>query len=269
MGKKRKSQRQAAEPTGPKELDAPDARLGPINSYRDIADEQDEYFDKILLDDEPKSKRLRREEQEDEFLQPSDEEVLGDSDDSDEDADEDDYARRDSEQRRKGKGGDDSDEEEERPEDEADEGWFGSSRQEWYNADKLETEEAALEEEAEARRIQKKKLAKMSEADFIFDDEEWLAPTADARDGEDIVTETLKDIEITDALSPEERYRLLKTRYPEFDHLQNEFQELQPLLAEYQKAAEGKAGKSLEVIRYWILGAYVAALASYIVFFFL
>jgi len=261
MAKKRKVARPAG-PAGPKDLDPADARLKGVTTFADIADEQEQYFldqDKILLEDEPRSKRLRRSEAEDEFLEASDEEILGEDDSADEDVVDD------------GAGGaptsgaDDvySDEEDAEQEKEGDQGWWGSSRQEYYNADNIETEADALEEEAEARRLQQKKLSKMSEADFIFDEDEWAGQIDESKTGEEPVTETLKDVEITDEIGPEERYRLLQARYPEFDHLVDEFQELQPLLLVCQKEAEGKPSRSLEVAKHWILGSYVATLASY------
>ena len=70
-----------------------------------------------------------------------------------------------------------------------------------------------MEEEAEAKRLQQKKLQSMSEADFGFDENEWLQEAKD--DDGDVVTEILKDVEITDDLGPEERLKLLQTRYPE------------------------------------------------------
>ena len=120
------------------------------------------------------------------------------------------------------------------------------------------------EEEVEARRLQAKKLAKMQEADFAFDESEWLAPKEQAGEGEEeVVTEVLKEVEVTEDMGPEERYKLLQARYPEFDYLVDEFRELQPLVATSQKEAEGKPAKSLEVVKSWLLGCYVAALASY------
>jgi U3 small nucleolar RNA-associated protein 3 len=103
----------------------------------------------------------------------------------------------------------------------------------------------------------------MQEADFAFDESEWLAPKEQAGDEEEVVTEVLKEVEVTEDMGPEERYKLLQARYPEFDYLVDEFRELQPLLPTLQKEAEGKPAKSLEVIKSWLVGCYVAALASY------
>ncbi|KAK3295545.1 Sas10 C-terminal domain-containing protein [Chaetomium fimeti] len=267
MAKKRKAPRKA-EPTGPRDIDAKDARLT-IKTYEDVADSEDEYWahqDRIDFDDDeqPSSKRLKRQEKEDAFLEVSEEEILGEEE-SDESEEEEEQAPA------KGKGGkkpsardeDVSEEEEKAGEEEGDEGWWGSSRKEYYDADNIETEADALEEEAEARRLQAKKLAKMQEADFAFDESEWLAPKEQAGDEEEVVTEVLKEVEVTADMGHEERYKLLQARYPEFDYLVDEFRELQPLLPTLRKEAEGKPAKSLEVVKSWLLGCYVAALASY------
>ncbi|KAM5345389.1 hypothetical protein ACJ41O_011251 [Fusarium nematophilum] len=262
MAKKRKASGRNNAPSGPKELDPSDARLGPISTFEDVADSEDEYFmnrDQILLDDEPNSKRRRKDEED---MDLSDEEVLGyEDEDSDEDQDGKD------ERPRKTKGsvskGALSDEEQSQEEGEGDSGWWGSSKTEYYNADNIETEADALEEEVEAKRLQQKKLSKMAEEDFIFDGDEWLAEGAETDDGDQTVTEVLKEVEVTDEMGPDERYTLLKNRYPEFEHLVKEFQTLQPVLADLQKTAQGLSGQSLEAIQYWVLGCYVAALASY------
>lgn len=252
MAKKRKASGRN-EPSGPRDLDSADARLGPITSFEDVADSEDEYFmnqDRIILEDEPDSKRRRKD---DEDLELSDEEVF--ADDSED-------------ERPKQKKGSASkaplsDEEEAEGGEDEGAGWWGASKTDYYNADNIETEADALEEEAEAKRLQQKKLSKMAEEDFIFDGDEWLAEGAEEGEGEETVTEVLKEVEVTDDMSAEERYKLLQTRYPEFDHLVKEFEELQSLLVDVGNAAQGKSGKSLEAVKYWVLGCYVAALASY------
>ncbi|KAI1478977.1 Sas10 C-terminal domain-containing protein [Daldinia eschscholtzii] len=262
MGKKRKASSGPSEPKGPREYDPADARLGPINTFEDIADSEEEYFmnkDQILFEDDRKSKKQKRQEEEEKFLENSDEEALAyDDEDSEDDDDEDDFSRKPAKSA-KGQPDDGS----EAGEEEGDSGWWGSSRKEYYNADNPETEADALEEEQEARRLQKKKLAKMSESDFVFDEAEWLAPEAEDADQNEIVTEVLKDVEIPADMSSEERYRILRTRYPEFDYLADELQQLQPLLVTIQKQAEGQPPRSLPVVKYRILGCYVATLAMY------
>ena len=150
--------------------------------------------------------------------------------------------------------------------DEDAEGW-GTSKKDYYNNDQVETEADALEEEAEAKRLQQKKLQKMSEADFGFDESEWL-DAGDDEEGEDVVTEVLKDVEITPDMTPEERLRILQTRYPEFEFLANEFLTLQPVLQDLQEQAEAEAtsnktGPSHTIVKCRALAAYVAALTMY------
>ncbi|KAK5664088.1 hypothetical protein OQA88_303 [Cercophora sp. LCS_1] len=277
MAKKRKASRKS-EPTGPRDIDAKDARLT-IKTYQDVANSEDEYYaekDRIDFDSDDdgggggrRSKKRKRQQKEEEFLEASDEEILAD-DDSEEDEGEDEDEDVEEVPKKKKKGGkkaadlpDDEDEALVGDEEEGDEGWWGSERKEYYNADAIETEADALEEEAEARRLQAKKLAKMQEADFAFDEADWSAPKEQAGDDEEVVVEVLNEVEITEDMSPEERYRILQARYPEFDYLVDEFRDLRPLLETAQKEAEGKPAKSLEVVKSWILGCYVASLASY------
>ncbi|KAI9167476.1 hypothetical protein HJFPF1_03604 [Paramyrothecium foliicola] len=267
MAKKRKAAGRDSRSSGPKELNPADARLGPITTYEDVADSEDEYFinkDKIMLEDEPRSKRRRR----DDDIEMSDEEVLGYDDESDEDDFDDPEGEEEVEQQSrksqkpnaKGKVSEDADGDEE----EGDPAWWGSSRKEYYDADKIETEADALEEEVEAKRLQKKKLSKMAEEDFVFDGDEWLAAEPEGEDEQDAVVEVLKDVEISEDMSPEERYELLQARYPEFEHLVSELQELQPALQQLKTTTSGPSGTPLETLQYRILGCYVAALASYL-----
>lgn len=267
MGKRKASR--ASGPSGPKDVNPADARLA-MRTHEDIADDQEQYFmdqDKIMLEDTDRSlKRARTGDRVDEFLEASDEEVFRDNDtDSDNEYAELQKVATAQLKKKKRKGGDDYEEDEEQAgEEEGDEGYWGDSRKEYYNADQIETEADALEEEAEAKRLQKKKLADMDEADFIFDEDEWAAPAEDEADGgAEVVTEELQDIVVTDDMDADERNRLLQARYPEFVPLVIEFQALQPQLVQLQKEAEGKPVKSLEVVRHWLLGCYVAALASY------
>lgn len=262
MAKKRKA-RQAA-PSGPREVDPADARLK-VTTYEDIVDSEEEYFinkDRIDFDDEPRSKRQRRLEDEEAFLELSDEEVLADSGDSEDESDGGGPVTKAKSSVKHGLLEDEADDAQ-GDEDERDSGWWGSSKKEYYDADNIETEADALEEEAEARKLQQKKLAKMSEADFMFDEQEWLAPAADATGDDEVVTEALKDAPVTEDMTPEERYKLLQARYPELDYLADEFRTLQPLLDKCREEAAGKPSKSLEVVKYWVLGSYVASLASY------
>ncbi|KAK4115062.1 hypothetical protein N656DRAFT_726123 [Canariomyces notabilis] len=267
MARKRKVSRKP-EPSGPREVDVKDARLT-IKTFEDVANSEDEYYanqDRIDFDDddEPRSKRLKRQDREEAFLEASDEEVFEEEDGSEESEEEKVPPKRKGAKASAAPDDDVSESGERRGEvEEGDEGWWGSSRKEYYNADNIETEADALEEEAEARRLQAKKLAKLQEADFAFDESEWLAPKEQTGEDEEITTEVLKEVEVTDDMGPEERLRLLQARYPEFEYLVDEFRELQPLLPALQKEAEGKPAKSLEVVKCWLLSCYIASLASY------
>ncbi|KAM7223869.1 Sas10 C-terminal domain containing protein [Rhypophila decipiens] len=271
MAKKRKAPR-STEPAGPKEVNPKDARLT-IRTYEDVADDQDEYWakkDRIDFDesdDEPQSKRLRRQEKEDAFLEASDEEVFAEDDSEEDEIDQEEEkapAKKSKVKAAKGKKVEFSDDEVDEGEDEeGDEGWWGSAKNDYYDADEIENEVDALEEEAEAKRQQAKKLARMQEDDFAFDEGDWLNPKKKTEEEQDVITEVLKEAEVTEDMGPEERYKMLQARYPEFDYLIDEFRELQPLLPTYQKEAQGKAAKSLEVVRFWVLGCYIASLASY------
>jgi U3 small nucleolar RNA-associated protein 3 len=213
----------------------------------------------------------------DKFLQPSDEEVLdagSDDDDDDEDDDDDDT-------------GDESEDDitgQRKPADEDEEedvGGWGASKKDYYDADAIETEQDALDEEAEARRIQKKQLQSMTEADFGFDEDEWMAEDGEkAAEGGAVVTEVLPQLQITDSMSEEERMKIMRTRYPEFEHISKEYLRLQPLHEELaaaanaaervlkaQAAKSGKTGKTLPtpkaVTKYRACAAYLAAMAMY------
>ncbi|CAN9136217.1 unnamed protein product [Alternaria alternata] len=280
MAKKRKAGSGASRaPKAPKEEDY---RMR-INTFEDVADSEDEFHmnrDKILLDEGPAAKRMRKYQEEDKFLQPSDEEVLDagsdDDDDDDDEDDEDDDTGDESEdditgQRKPA----DEDEEEE------DVGGWGASKKDYYDADAIETEQDALDEEAEARRIQKKQLQSMTEADFGFDEDEWMVEDGEkAAEGGAVVTEVLPQLQITDSMSEEERMKIMRTRYPEFEHISKEYLRLQPLHEELaaaanaaervlkaQAAKSGKTGKTLPtpkaVTKYRACAAYLAAMAMY------
>lgn len=148
MAKKRKAPRKS-EPAGPREVDTKDARLT-VRTYKDVANSEDEFYadkDEINFDSDNggrSSKRRRKQDREEAFLEASDEEILG-GDDSDSDEEE--------EAPKKGKAAGKAkakveayseDEEQEGEPEEGDEGWWGSSKKEYYDADKIETEADAL-----------------------------------------------------------------------------------------------------------------------------
>lgn len=240
----------------------------------------------------------------DEFLELSDEEILAETTDGNEDDDlsDSDEEREDkSENYQKKKGPDsrsiplhDSDSEARAdPGDEDDTGGWGTNKKDYYNADVIETEADALEEEAEARRLQQAQLQGLTEEDFGFDEVEWLEankPGAEYAGGlrqNKSVLEVLPAIEVTEALGPEERLKLLRTRYPEFEPLTKEFLELQELHKDLKLAAEAAmllhrrlqaktSAVELEsheeripiaVVKQRALSTYLAALCMYIALF--
>jgi U3 small nucleolar RNA-associated protein 3 len=194
----------------------------------------------------------------DALLEPSDEEVLGYSSGSEDEEASDDEAPH------------PSDEEAREDEDEEDiEGW-GSSKKDYYNNDNIETEADALEEEEEAKRLQQKRLEKMTEADFGLDELDWLTTggTKDEESG-DVVTEVLGDIEINQDMGPKERLNILQTRYPELGSLANELLELQPLLDGLKRQVTSESAylaqgdTTVTLVKARALAAYVASLAMY------
>jgi U3 small nucleolar RNA-associated protein 3 len=142
MAKKRKgSARDVEEPKGPN-MDVGESRKR-IRTYEDVADSDDEFHlnnDKVLLEERPDVKRRRKQQEDEEFLEQSDEEVLDAPDSDDEE-----FESAEEGQDAVSQSGDEGAQDEE----EDDEVW-GTSKEALYGADAIETEEQALEEEAEA-----------------------------------------------------------------------------------------------------------------------
>lgn len=166
---------------------------------------------------------------------------------------------------------------EEFSEDEDIEGW-GDSKQDYYGGDVIDTEQAALDEEAEAKRLQQKQLGAMADVDLYLD--EGDAASSGGVDDEDdhVVTEVLPDLEIPETLTPEERLKLLKSRYPEFEPIAKDWLELHGLhegaareaklarqLLERKKelGVLGGAESHIAIVRYTALSAYLGACAMY------
>ena len=157
------------------------------------------------------------------------------------------------------------------------EGW-GSRRQDYYDADKIETEQDALDEEAEALRIQRKHLQGLDEADFGFDELGWNESNADDVEVEDedgavgVTTEILPQKQITEDMTPTERLDILNRRYPEFDPLSQEFITLQELHENMcseickptlETRSPKRDSKGPTVVKYQALTAYLASLTMY------
>ncbi|GAB1212639.1 hypothetical protein ATERTT37_001783 [Aspergillus terreus] len=273
MGKKRKA---GGRPAARNATAQEPTKFDIEESFDDSEDEFQAGRDHILLEEAPDAKRRRKLVEDEEVLQASDEEILGyesvDEDDvDDEEVDEDDY---DDDAllglKKKSRGGADSEEE-----DEGGLAAWGSSKKDFYNADQIETEADALEEEQEAKRLQKKHLETLDEADFGFDESEWADTGKDEDDGKDetgVVTEVLPQLEITDEMGEQEKLKILKSRYPEFEPLAKDFTDLQAThksLAEVAKAAPKTTAEDdirpapVAVIKFRALSSYLGAISMY------
>jgi U3 small nucleolar RNA-associated protein 3 len=191
-------------------------------------------------------------------LQQSDEEVLGYSSPSEaeDDDDEDDFEDEEQAPVKKSKK-DAQDQEEEEDDMEA----WGESKQDYYNADAIETEQDALDEEKEALRLQKKQLQAMSAADFGFDEADWQQEDEqDADQDGEVVTEVLPQLELDDKMAPTERLKLLKTRYPEFEPLSKE---LLVLHQTYQDLSAVESPSLAVQTKQQAAAAYLASLTMY------
>ncbi|KAL4872766.1 hypothetical protein BDV12DRAFT_161482 [Aspergillus spectabilis] len=247
--------------------------------FDDSEDDFQAGRDQVLLDEAPEAKRRRKVAEDEEALQLSDEEILGyesldEEDLEDDDDDEADYDDEDdledSKFRKKRSGSAGSDDE-----DEGIAAW-GSTKKDFYNADQIETEADALEEEEEAKRLQQKHLQEINEEDFGFDETEWAESGKDADEAKgdtSVVTEVLPQLEITEDMSSEEKLKILKSRYPEFEPLAKDFIDLQltyNTLGEAVKTAKPNADSQddtnhapVAVIKHRALSAYLGAISMY------
>ena len=260
MAKKRKAGGRHSEPKTVTEIDIGDSRKR-IRTFEDVANSEDEFLlnrDQVRLAEEPAVKRRRKWAEQEEFLQASDEEVLGYSEQEDGEDDRP-SERRDGKRREV-----DGSEEEDTQEEEEDELKWGTSKADLYGADAIETEEQALEEEAEALRLQKKHLESMNTADYGFDDNDFDSndPAKSWGDGNqgDVVTEVLPEITIPTDMGSAERLKLLKSRYPEFEPLCKELIQLRETHSVLVQNAE-KSTVALTKLR--AASAYIGALVMY------
>ncbi|KAM0697004.1 hypothetical protein Q7P36_003075 [Cladosporium allicinum] len=263
MAKKRKggSARDTEEPKGPN-MDVGESRKR-IRTYEDVADSDDEFHlnnDKVLLEERPDVKRRRKQQEDEEFLEQSDEEVLGRPDTEDEDEFESAEEGLDAASQSGDEGAQEEDEDEEA---------WGTTKEALYGADAIETEEQALEEEAEALRLQKKQLQAMSAADYGFDESEWQAGAEEDKAKEmATVTEILPQLEIAKDMPAAERLKLLKSRYPEFEPLSKELLELRGVHSQLLDAANEATATALPyvpnaVTKLRAASAYIGSLTMY------
>ncbi|KAJ5902184.1 hypothetical protein N7495_002712 [Penicillium taxi] len=261
MGKKRKAGGRPAKNEAPART-----KFNVEERFDDSEDEFQTGRDQILLEEAPDAKRRRKVAEDEDMFQPSDEEILGyESVDEDEDDEEDD------DEEIMGRKNQDADSDEE---EEGIAAW-GSSKKDLYNADQIETEVDALEEEQEAKRLQQKQLQAMDEADFGFDESEWIesGKAEDKAEDTGVVTEVLPQVEITDDMPTDEKFRIIESRYPEFDPLSKDFIALQTVYQKLQKAA--KAAKATDetedepqpapvaVVKMRALSTYLGAISLY------
>lgn len=116
---------------------------------------------------------------------------------------------------------------------------WGTSKADYYNADLVETEADALDEEKEARRLHQKHVQNLTEADFGIDENQrTLEDTAGNELWRDTFTERLPELEVAEDASTEEKTRILKNRYPEFEPLAKDFVELQKVHDDLYLAAK-------------------------------
>ena len=136
----------------------------------------------------------------------------------------------------------------------------------------IETEEQALEEENEARRLQQKQLKGMTAADFGFDEEEWAASAISSK-GQKSVTEKLPEARIPENATNEQKLNILRARYPEFEPLAEEYATLQAVKERLDQEAlniarQVKKGALLTIglpvkVKQNALAAYMATIAMY------
>ncbi|KAK1150117.1 something about silencing protein 10 [Aspergillus melleus] len=276
MAKKRKAGGRPAARNAP----APEKTKYAVEErFDDSEDEFQTGRDQVLLDEAPDAKRRRKLIEDEQGIQPSDEEVMGyesvDEDDLDDDdeAEEDGYYEDgmddDNEDilgKNKRRGGSDG-------EDEEGIAAWGSSKKDLYNADQIETEADAFEEEKEAKRLQQKQLEAMNEADFGFDESEWMETGKEKEDEEaeaGVVTEVLPQAEISGDLSEEEKLKILKSRYPEFEPLARDLSDLQSVHQELAQAASATEinddtldAPPVSVIKFRALSAYLGTIGLY------
>ncbi|KAK4926245.1 something about silencing protein 10, partial [Elasticomyces elasticus] len=283
MGKKRKASGQAE---APKPFNDDEKIKLRVQTFEDVADSDDEFHlnrDRVLLDEAPATKRQRKWREQEEFLEPSDEEVLAYSD---EEEDSDEAAIDTDVEADGGDGAVQAQSDSERspgPDEEDDEAW-GTTKKDYYNADAIETEQDALDEEAEALRLQRKQLQSMTDADYGFDEADWQengkldGADEDAESkGHAVVTERLPQLQVTEDMGPAERLKLLKSRYPEFEplgkeflHMQEEHERLQSKALAFMKLAEPDANgaknkTASQLTKYRACAAYLASLTMYFV----
>jgi U3 small nucleolar RNA-associated protein 3 len=142
---------------------------------------------------------------------------------------------------------------------------WGETRGDYYGADEIETEEAALEEEQEAQRTRSKQVEAITDADFDLVDPDLIQDHTGSRDTAYLASgsfaQELSGPQVSHDASPQERLSFLRERYPLFDALSSEFASLHKVFLQYKTDAN-EAGP-VTMAKYHALGTYLGVLAMY------
>ncbi|KAJ8097280.1 Sas10 C-terminal domain-containing protein [Lipomyces tetrasporus] len=139
-------------------------------------------------------------------------------------------------------------------------GW-GKSARAYYDADEIEDEEDAKEEEETAIKIQQKNLAEMSTSDFLDDFEDEMKDGQALEDAE--FTKSIKEAipqQDISQLSQPDKLELLRSQKPEVFPLAKEYSELVKIHDTLRKSQE-TAGKLS--VKFVALSSYLACICAY------
>ena len=218
-----------------KKFDGGGAKRKAINTYKDVAESDDDLEanqDKILLDGQARDIRASRDD-----VEASDEEVLALPVDE----------------------SDDMSSVEGEEEGDNEEGW-GKGKKAYYDADDASEEADLKAEEEEALRIQKRNLAKLSAADYIDDIGTWNDTKEDDTNTVEVLPTTIpEDLPIA------ELRKILEVRNPEFSPFASEFKRLHQQFEHLNLLAQRRHHPQSELInkKHDALRTYLAVLAFY------
>ncbi|KAK9492840.1 Sas10 C-terminal domain-containing protein [Lipomyces doorenjongii] len=139
-------------------------------------------------------------------------------------------------------------------------GW-GKSARAYYDADEIEDDEDAKEEEETAIKIQQKSLAEMSTSDFLddFEDEMKVGETLDDEEFTKSIKEVIPKQDIS-KLSQPEKIKLLRSQNPEIFPLAKEYSELVNV---YDALKESQEGSEKTSVKFVALSGYLACICAY------
>ncbi|KAK9323443.1 Sas10 C-terminal domain-containing protein [Lipomyces orientalis] len=139
-------------------------------------------------------------------------------------------------------------------------GW-GKSARAYYDADEIEDEEDAKEEEETAIKIQQKNLAEMSMSDFLDDFEDEIKDGQAPEDAEFMksIKEAIPEQDIS-KLSQADKLKLLRSQKPEVFPLAKEYSELVTIHDTLRNSQETSGKLSLKFVA---LSSYLACICAY------